>query len=81
MIDALLAQQPETTVSPEAAVARTAFRTVGADLPVQLAACASGLELIGKGFARDVALAARVDVSAVVPVLTDGWFSAPGPHA
>ena len=74
VIDALLAQQPQATVSPEAAVARTAFRTVGADLPVQLAACASGLELIGKGFAADVAIAARMDVSAVVPLLLNGWF-------
>lgn len=81
VLDALVAQQPEAPVSPEAAVSRTAFRAVRADLPAQLAACASGVELIRKGFAADVAIAAEHDVSPVVPVLMHGWFSARASHA
>ena len=76
VIDALLEKAPRATASPEAKVARTASRAVRHDLPEQLAACASGMELVEKGFPADVAIAAELDVSAVVPVLTNGWFSA-----
>lgn len=75
VVEALVTHGPTTTVSPEAEAARTASGVVRADLPRQLAACASGVELIVKGFAADVAIAAELDVSAVVPVLTDGWFA------
>jgi phosphosulfolactate phosphohydrolase-like enzyme len=30
---------------------------------------------VEKGFGRDVAVAAELDTSTVVPVLTDGWFT------
>ncbi len=36
--------------------------------------CASGLELSAADFAEDVAVAAELDVSDVVPVLADGAF-------
>ncbi len=55
--------------SPEAAAAVEAFESVRQRLPELLAACASGRELVDAGFAGDVAIAAAVDVSDVVPVL------------
>ena len=39
------------------------------DLPARLFACSSGRELVEKGFADDVEVAGRVDVSETVPVL------------
>lgn len=56
-------------LTPLAAVARAAV----AD-PLPLAACPSGVELLERGFARDVELAGEVDVDDVVPVLVDGRF-------
>ena len=63
-------------LSPEAAAAVAAFRA--ADLPDALASCSSGRELVAAGFGGDVAMAAEVDVSGVVPVLVDGVFVAAG---
>ena len=37
--------------------------------------CASGRELVERGFAEDVAIAAELASSAVVPVLRDGAFT------
>src|SRR5688500_16442348 len=37
-------------------------------------ACASGCELVERGFVRDVELAAELDVGALVPVLVDGYL-------
>jgi 2-phosphosulfolactate phosphatase len=56
-------------LSPEARVAEAAFRCVEPDLPAQLSACAGGLELAELGFGADVAVAAELDVTDVVPVL------------
>ena len=62
-------------LSPEAEVAVAAFGAAEPDLEARLAACASGLELADLGFSADVAVAAEVDVSDVVPVLNwDGAF-------
>lgn len=61
-------------LSTEAEVAVAAFRA--ARLPEDLAACSSGRELVAKGFADDVSIAADVDASGVVPVLQDGMFRA-----
>jgi 2-phosphosulfolactate phosphatase len=59
----------------EAAVARDAFLAVNETLAASLADCASGRELAGVGFAADVAAAAELDVSGVVPLLgPDGAF-------
>lgn len=63
-----------TELSPEAWVAESAFRAVRGDLVTEMAGCASGLELIGKGFEDDVAMAAELDATDVVPVMTDGAF-------
>lgn len=60
------------SVSPEAAMAVAAFRA--AELPADLARCASGIELVEAGFAADVEIAAQVDVSTVVPVLVGESF-------
>ncbi|MGN6330174.1 MAG: 2-phosphosulfolactate phosphatase [Motilibacteraceae bacterium] len=56
-------------VSPLAAAARAA-----ATEPLPLTFCPSGVELVERGFARDVELAEQVDVDDVVPVLVDGRF-------
>ncbi len=76
VVAALVAARPTARVSPEAEAARTASEAVRADAVAQLRGCASGVELVEKGFAADVAVAAEVDASSVVPVLTDGWFTA-----
>lgn len=59
-------------LSPEAAMAVAAFRA--ADLPDDLADCASGRELVEVGFVADVEIAAQHDASAVVPVLVGESF-------
>ncbi len=58
-----------TGLSPEAEVACDAFRAVRPRLAERLLACAGGQELAAVGFADDVAVAAELDVSRVVPVL------------
>lgn len=61
-------------LSPEASVALAAFRYVKADLFVVLRQCASGRELIERGFAEDVELAAQLDASSAVPLLVGGAY-------
>jgi 2-phosphosulfolactate phosphatase len=61
-------------LSPEAALARQAYRSVATRLDLELAACASGRELLQKGYALDLAIAAEREASARVPVLRDGAF-------
>lgn len=65
-------------LSPEAQVAADAWRAARDDLPARLLACSSGRELAEKGFADDVAVAGRVDVGTVVPVLEGERFVAGG---
>jgi 2-phosphosulfolactate phosphatase len=71
---ALLALLPDADLSPEARLAADAFRAVEPRLHAALQECAGGLELAQAGFADDVDVAAELDASAVVPVLTDGTF-------
>ena len=71
---AVLALLPRGALSPEACVAADAFSTVADSLPASVHGCASGRELSAAGFAEDVDVAAELDVSEVVPVLTDGAF-------
>ncbi|WP_276617579.1 hypothetical protein [Streptomyces coryli] len=59
--------------SPEAALAATAF-TATPDAGAAVCESSSGRELIAGGFAEDVAIATEVDVSGVVPVLSEGAF-------
>ncbi|MGH3757331.1 2-phosphosulfolactate phosphatase [Actinophytocola sp.] len=59
-------------VSAEAEVAAVTYRAVAGRVGELLATSVSGLELIAAGVAEDVRLAAQVDASSVVPLLTDG---------
>lgn len=60
--------------STEAQAAETLFLHFRADLLATLRACGSGKELIGRGFAEDVDLAAALDVSTSAPLLHDGAY-------
>jgi 2-phosphosulfolactate phosphatase len=62
------------TRSPEAAMAEATFLHFRPTLTACLQQCSSGKELIGRGFASDVALAAAVDQSAYVPILTNNAY-------
>ena len=57
-------------LSPEAYSAAAAFRAAQPQLSEILPRCSSGKELIDRGFARDVGLAAEINVSECVPRLT-----------
>lgn len=60
--------------SPEAQSAVAAFEDAQPELAERLRDCSSGRELIERGFAADVELAAQLNVSQVVPVLEDDAF-------
>jgi 2-phosphosulfolactate phosphatase len=60
-----------TDLSPEAQVAQHAFSGVADRIESQLRHCASGRELIDRGFASDVEIAAEFNTSASVPLLRD----------
>jgi 2-phosphosulfolactate phosphatase len=70
---AFLAGLTDRRCSVEAWSALVAYENAG-NLDLGLRECVSGRELIGRGFAGDVAVAAEVDSSSVVPLLVDGWF-------
>ena len=63
-------------LSPEAELARSAFRTAYADLDRYLAECGSGRELSEGGYIEDVREAARCDVDRAAPVLRKGAYVA-----
>jgi 2-phosphosulfolactate phosphatase len=60
--------------SPEAEAASAAFEYFRGDLRGALRGCGSGKELIERGFAEDVELAAELDVSGSAPLMVDGAF-------
>lgn len=60
--------------SPEAQAAVDAFEGAKGSIVERVVQCVSGLELIERGFARDVEIASAIDVSEVVPVLKDDAF-------
>lgn len=62
-------------LSVEAAVALAALASVR-DVAAAIRGCASGRELVERGYSRDVEIAAEVGVSRVVPVLHNGVFAA-----
>ena len=70
-----LAQEGNHTLSPEAEAAVATYRGTGS-VPSAVRDCASGRELVDRGFGDDVEIAAELGVSSAVPVLTDGAFVA-----
>jgi 2-phosphosulfolactate phosphatase len=62
--------------SPEAQVARDAFRSAGKDVGHLIRASVSGHELIEGGFAGDIDIAVALDVSTCAPLLTRGAYRA-----
>ncbi len=72
---AALVERGAGLLSPEAHLAVAAWRSVAGEPAAALHTCAGGRELVAKGFAADVAMAAEVDASPVVPVQQDGGFT------
>ncbi len=62
------------TLSPEAISAVAAFQEARLTLGERLSQCSSGKELIERGFAEDVRLAAQLDASDSAPILMGGAF-------
>lgn len=62
--------------SPEAEAAETLFRSRKDSLREALRNCASGRELIAKGYTDDVDTSAEFNVTKVVPTLRHGYYSA-----
>src|SRR5262249_11086756 len=62
--------------SPEAETAQRAFEPTRSRLREVLAGCTSARELIERGFADDVDIAAAWDVSHCAPMLVDGAYRA-----
>jgi 2-phosphosulfolactate phosphatase len=62
--------------SPEAQVAREAFRGARMDVGQLIRASVSGRELIERGFAGDVDIAVELEVSMCAPVLAAGAYRA-----
>jgi 2-phosphosulfolactate phosphatase len=60
--------------SPEALAAEAAFLAARDHLHDKLTACASGRELIERGYPEDVRLAAQLNSSSCVPRLVEGAF-------
>jgi 2-phosphosulfolactate phosphatase len=60
--------------SPEAEIAREAFRYARSRLGDVIRECVSGQELIGRGYPEDVALAVELNVSGAAPTLQNGAF-------
>lgn len=75
VIDALAARGIDHS-SPEAAAACESFRGLRGAVRHLLTAAASGQEMLDRGLRDEVAHAAEIDASMVVPVLRDGEFVA-----
>jgi 2-phosphosulfolactate phosphatase len=61
--------------SPEAEIARQAFRSARPELADLLRGCASGRELIDRGYPHDVEAAIELNVSTTAPLLVDGAYT------
>lgn len=61
---------------PEARLAALAYQAAGAECAAMVAGSLSGLELMDRGFPRDVALAAEIGVSEAAPRLIGGAYRA-----
>jgi 2-phosphosulfolactate phosphatase len=62
--------------SPEAQVARDAFRSAADDLVRLIRASVSGRELIDRGFSNDLDIALAVEASGCAPFLSEGAYRA-----
>ena len=62
------------TTSPEAMAAVGAFESVSGNIFDWLKGCSSGKEKLNRGEEQDIKLAAELNVSSCVPVLSDGAF-------
>ncbi len=78
---AVLDLLPHATLSVEARLAASAFAAVRSTLGPDLLGCTSGHELVAKGFAEDVRIAAELDACGVVPVLDGEGFVDRGSQA
>jgi 2-phosphosulfolactate phosphatase len=72
---AILAAWEPRAPSPEARIAIAAFQAAAPTLGHFLTECTSARELDEQGFARDVAIAAGVNVSETAPLLSGGAFT------
>lgn len=62
------------TLSPEASATVSVFDTACVDMLELLRCCGSGKEKIERGEENDICLAADLNVSECVPILTNGFF-------
>ncbi|MFC3993322.1 2-phosphosulfolactate phosphatase [Actinoplanes siamensis] len=69
-----LTDQGVTGVSPEAEAAAAAYRHVAVDVRAALLDCVGGRELVEAGYQQDVEVAAELDMSDVVPILSGDSF-------
>ena len=60
--------------SPETELARIAFASQQANIAAVLRGCASGRELVERGWPEDVELASELSVSECAPILRDGAY-------
>jgi len=67
-------------LSPEAEMAVAVFRRWEDDLITALKSCSSGKELVAKGFATDIELAAAFNTSNCVPLLTHNAYVKQSAH-
>ncbi|MBI8989634.1 2-phosphosulfolactate phosphatase [Corynebacterium meridianum] len=75
ILGALVTPRHIGVCSPEALAAAGLFAGAQEYLSSLLTDCVGGRELTAMGFEEDVTVAADLDASAVVPILTDGAFS------
>lgn len=73
---AALAGVDPALLSPEAEVARLAYEGFRERPLEHLLSCASGRELVDKGYEPDVVIAGRPNTTDLVPLLEDGAFTA-----
>lgn len=74
---AVIASMPATSCSPEARKAASAYLAAEPHLGETLYGSVSGRELIDRGFAADVELAADLNASSTFPRMIQGAFSSP----
>jgi 2-phosphosulfolactate phosphatase len=60
--------------SPEAQVARDAYRAAGSEIASLIRSSVSGRELVSGGFPQDVEIAVAENISSIAPMLTDGAY-------